>query len=118
MSRHGRHVPTSFYRRFARDALTFADEHAKGRLISVLEGGYSDRALTSGVMSWIAGLAEGPSVQVKTDSTLGQNSGTKHAEVEYKTGVGGGALADENWWKLENLIAVSKNGAEPVCTPF
>ena len=79
MSRHGRHVPASFYRRFARDALKFSETYAGGRLLSVLEGGYSDRALTSGVMSWLAGLAEGPQEEVHVD---------------------------ESWWQLENLVAV------------
>ncbi|KAJ3558957.1 hypothetical protein NM688_g627 [Phlebia brevispora] len=81
MSRHARHVPTSFYRRFARDALRFAEAHSGGRLLSVLEGGYSDRALTSGVMSWLAGLAEGPNQSVPVD---------------------------ESWWKVENLVALEK----------
>ncbi|THU95903.1 Arginase/deacetylase, partial [Dendrothele bispora CBS 962.96] len=58
MSRHGRKVPTSFYHRFAQDALVFAEQYAKGRLISVLEGGYSDRALISGAMAHFVGLSE------------------------------------------------------------
>lgn len=58
MSRHDRHVPTSFYHRFTLEACGFANKYAGGRLVSVLEGGYSDRALTSGVISHLAGLAE------------------------------------------------------------
>ncbi|TFK52172.1 Arginase/deacetylase [Heliocybe sulcata] len=57
MSRHQRKVPVSFYHQFARDACAFADKYAKGRLVSVLEGGYSDRALTSGAMAHVCGLA-------------------------------------------------------------
>ena len=79
MSRHQRKVPTSFYYRFAKDAKAFAQQYAKGRLISVLEGGYSDRALTSGAMAHLTGLAH-------------------HDE----TGV------DENWWSLPNLTAVCR----------
>ena len=56
MSRQQRKVPTSFYHRFAQDARSFAQQHAKGRLISVLEGGYSDRALTSGALAHLCGL--------------------------------------------------------------
>ncbi|KAG8733094.1 hypothetical protein FRC10_000424 [Ceratobasidium sp. 414] len=56
MSRHNRRVPTTFYNRFARDATTFADIHANGRLVGVLEGGYSDRALIAGGMAWTAGM--------------------------------------------------------------
>ncbi|KAF3767452.1 Arginase/deacetylase, partial [Cryphonectria parasitica EP155] len=60
MQRHSVNVPTSFYARIARDVAKIAEEEGtsvQGRLISVLEGGYSDRALTSGVLSHISGLA-------------------------------------------------------------
>ncbi|KAF5348477.1 hypothetical protein D9756_009597 [Leucocoprinus leucothites] len=57
MSRHNRKVPTSFYHRFTRDTRVFAEKYASGRLISVLEGGYSDLALESGSMAHICGLA-------------------------------------------------------------
>ncbi|KAH9891788.1 Arginase/deacetylase [Cubamyces lactineus] len=77
MSRHQRKVPTSFYYRFAKDAKAFAEKYAKGRLISVLEGGYSDRALTSGAMAHLIGLAH-----------------------DGETGI------DENWWSLPNLTAL------------
>lgn len=60
MQRHSVNVPTSFYARIARDVTKIAAEEGTsvdGRVISVLEGGYSDRALTSGVLSHISGLA-------------------------------------------------------------
>ncbi|KAK9330548.1 histone deacetylase domain-containing protein [Lipomyces starkeyi] len=56
MQRHGVHVPTSFYSRFTRDAVTLANEFCDGRVISLLEGGYSDAAIASGVMSHLLGL--------------------------------------------------------------
>ncbi|QRW20462.1 histone deacetylase family protein [Rhizoctonia solani] len=56
MSRHNRRVPTTFYHRFACDAREFAEVYAKGRVVGVLEGGYSDRALVSGGMAWINGM--------------------------------------------------------------
>ncbi|CAE7215663.1 unnamed protein product, partial [Rhizoctonia solani] len=56
MSRHNRRVPTTFYHRFACDAREFAQSYANGRLVGVLEGGYSDRALVSGGMAWINGM--------------------------------------------------------------
>lgn len=77
MSRHQRKVPVSFYHRFAQDARVFADEVAKGRLVSVLEGGYSDRALTSGAIAHLSALAE--------DDTF---------------------KANPEWWAVENLEAV------------
>ena len=78
MSRHNRKVPTSFYHRFARDTCALADQYAQGRVISVLEGGYSDRALTSGAMAHLAGLVDIPA----------------------------GSSVDEEWWNVENLIKV------------
>ena len=58
MSRHNRRVPTSFFHRFAKDSRVFADKFSRGKLISVLEGGYSDRALISGGMAYISGLVD------------------------------------------------------------
>ncbi|KAK9236941.1 histone deacetylase domain-containing protein [Lipomyces kononenkoae] len=56
MQRHGVHVPTSFYARFTRDAVDVANTLCDGRVISLLEGGYSDAAIASGVMSHLLGL--------------------------------------------------------------
>lgn len=58
MSRHNRRVPTSFFHRFAKDSRIFADNFSGGKLISILEGGYSDRALISGGMAHITGLVD------------------------------------------------------------
>jgi histone deacetylase HOS3 len=58
MSRHNRRVPSSFFYRFARDACTLSDRYADGKLVSVLEGGYSDRALISGSMAHLSGLVD------------------------------------------------------------
>jgi histone deacetylase HOS3 len=77
MSRHGRKVPVSFYSRFARDARRFAELHAEGRMLSVLEGGYSDRALMSGAFAHLVGL-----------------TGISDERVQ------------ENWWSLSNLEKV------------
>ncbi|KAJ1021107.1 hypothetical protein NDA16_003893 [Ustilago loliicola] len=86
MQRHGKHVPPSFYHTFARDAVHFAESHAQGKLVSVLEGGYSDRALCSAALAHVTGLA--------VPTGLGQERGQEGREEEY--------------WKLENLIAVEK----------
>ncbi|RAK75526.1 histone deacetylase hosB [Aspergillus fijiensis CBS 313.89] len=61
MQRHQVNVPTEFYARFTADVVRLANEEGlgtDGRVISVLEGGYSNRALTSGVLSHLAGLSE------------------------------------------------------------
>ncbi|KAH8146684.1 uncharacterized protein LAJ45_09367 [Morchella importuna] len=57
MQRHAVNVPTSFYARFTSDALALAEQYCEGRVLSVLEGGYSDRALITGIMAHLAGLA-------------------------------------------------------------
>ncbi|KAL1917428.1 uncharacterized protein VTP21DRAFT_3821 [Calcarisporiella thermophila] len=56
MQRHGRSVPTEFYHRFAQDAAKLAREAGAG-LVSVLEGGYRDRALVAGALAHVSGLA-------------------------------------------------------------
>lgn len=56
MQRHEVSVPTSFYNRFTSDAVNLADKYSNGILLSLLEGGYSDSALTSGVFSHLIGL--------------------------------------------------------------
>ena len=78
MSRHNRRVPTSFYYHFAKDAQALADKYANGKLVSVLEGGYSDRALISGAMAHLCGLSY-------TDQ---------------------GINVDEKWWNVDNLSVV------------
>ncbi|GAC94687.1 likely histone deacetylase [Pseudozyma hubeiensis SY62] len=90
MQRHGKHVPPSFYHTFARDAVRFAESHAGGKLVSVLEGGYSDRALCSAALAHVTGLAT--SDGAASASTTGAAGGEGEAE----------------YWKLENLIAVEK----------
>ena len=59
MQRHKANVPTDFYAKFTSDVVQMANEEGlgvDGRVISVLEGGYSDRALTSGIFSHLSGL--------------------------------------------------------------
>ncbi|KAI6123421.1 arginase deacetylase [Pisolithus croceorrhizus] len=82
MSRHGRRVPASFYHRFTRDTCSLADQYARGRLVSVLEGGYSDKALISGAMAHVCGLVE--------------------LEGEERDWV------DEEWWNTENISKLEK----------
>ncbi|KAF8312120.1 Arginase/deacetylase [Clavulina sp. PMI_390] len=57
MSRHNRNVPTAFYTRFAHDVVAFAEKHAMGRVVSVLEGGYSDWGLMSASAAYVSGMA-------------------------------------------------------------
>lgn len=109
MQRHSVNVPTSFYARIARDVSKIAEEEGTsvhGRLISVLEGGYSDRALTSGVLSHISGLAG-------SDPVPGVRNGLD-GEVMGAAGIVGNRrnslevklrphAYDPSWWTSENL---------------
>ena len=81
MSRHNRKVPTSFFYHFTRDVCAFANKWANGRIVSVLEGGYSDKALLSGAMAHLTGLVDGESASGKGGSR-------------------------ESWWSSENVLMV------------
>ncbi|OQV10751.1 Histone deacetylase domain-containing protein [Cladophialophora immunda] len=110
MQRHSVNVPTEFYARFTADIVRLAHEDdlgVDGRIISVLEGGYSDRALTSGVLSHICGMTgDNPSVVGKSASDAQENrfqtinnwvqdipSSTTGQHFSYSA----------NWWALQNL---------------
>ncbi|KAL8819927.1 MAG: hypothetical protein Q9191_007627, partial [Dirinaria sp. TL-2023a] len=125
MQRHQVNVPTDFYARFTRDVVRLADEEGlgvNGRVISVLEGGYSDRALVSGIMSHLVGLTslEGSaSATGPMSNGLGRDmarrlgslnlasemdrSAQPHREQDVET-------FDSEWWalarleQLENLV--------------
>lgn len=58
MNRHNRRVPTSFFHRITNAAYQLASKHAHGRLVSVLEGGYSSAALLSGTLAHLSALAD------------------------------------------------------------
>lgn len=115
MQRHDVCVPTGFYARFTRDTIALAQEEGlavEGRVISVLEGGYSDKALISGVLSHICGLCDGDLTKVKQDLESGSRLG-----VEMTKGMMGLVIKDEptenvnlrhitydpEWWHPENL---------------
>lgn len=56
MQRHGINVPTSFYSTFTKDVVKLAKIHTNGKVLSFLEGGYSDGALSTGIFSHLIGL--------------------------------------------------------------
>lgn len=58
MSRYGKKLPASFYHRFARDLSRFSDLHCRGRIVSILEGGYSEHTLTGSSLSYILGFMD------------------------------------------------------------
>ena len=117
MQRHKVNVPTEFYARFTRDIVDLADEDGlgvAGRVISVLEGGYSDRALSSGVLSHVCGLASsGKQKNQDLDSnSLSQEIASRLGNLRIdKREDGNKAPFDCRWWSpeyLEELENVSK----------
>lgn len=109
MQRHKVNVPTEFYARFTEDVVQLAQDPATGcagRVISVLEGGYSDRALCSGVLSHLSGLCTQPI----TPSTKGVGSIlglSEHLNSLSIQGSGdGSSLYDKSWWSATNLAAL------------
>jgi histone deacetylase HOS3 len=106
MQRHAVNVPTEFYARFTRDVVRLAEEEgtgAEGRVISVLEGGYSDRALTSGVMSHLSGLCDG---QVWNDPKP-----SKGLAFDMHHRLGGLSMHDED-------VAMQSAGLEPTLVSY
>ena len=130
MQRHQVNVPTEFYARIAQDVIKLAAEeglHVDGRVISVLEGGYSDRALASGIFSHLSGLVG--------DQAMGQvphSTGGLGAEMSQKIGVVPEqeetqeprkiSLAsvhsyDAAWWASSKLDDLDSAIAEPSLLP-
>lgn len=117
MQRHQVNVPTDFYARLTRDVVSMAEEEGlgpDGRVISVLEGGYSDRALMSGVLSHISGLAgpPDPSLQRGPSNGLGQEMNRKLGRDNVNNGLaqstfsenkGSTQSVDSDWWSLSRL---------------
>ncbi|KAG8630467.1 hypothetical protein KVT40_002086 [Elsinoe batatas] len=116
MQRHAVNVPTSFYDRFTRDAVQMAQDAsagAEGRVISVLEGGYSDRALTSGVLSHVTGLSQ-------MDAKITNEFAIKDEVVDHATG---GDMrqtvqtSDPKWWAADALTALENYHIVEVAAP-
>jgi histone deacetylase HOS3 len=87
MQRHGYNLPTNFYQRFAGDAIKLADTYASGKLLSVLEGGYADRAISSGTFAYLTGL-----------------SGVTEESVNRKS---------SDWWSVPRLTMLEKWSKKP-----
>lgn len=117
MQRHKVNVPTEFYARLTRDVVKIAAEEGTavdGRVISVLEGGYSDRALCTGVFSHLSGLAGGDPVAIKKEfdhnglgyemgQKIGAYNGVGSTEVKPGPIPTGIPSYDPSWWSLPLL---------------
>lgn len=131
MQRHDVNVPTEFYAKFTADAVQMASEEGlgvDGRMISVLEGGYSDRALTSGILSHLSGFGNA-TAGIESDS---QQVNRLASEMTERLGLsavaprrdptsdpGFGADFDSDWWstslleELEALVYLPAAAAKP-----
>lgn len=120
MQRHKVNVPTDFYAKFTADVARMAEEEGlgtDGRVISVLEGGYSDRALTSGILSHLSGLSDTTSSIIEEQQINGlasmtdrlglQDVSSRDLEMDQKTQPNS---YDNTWWssamleELETLV--------------
>ncbi|PYI12062.1 histone deacetylase HosB [Aspergillus sclerotiicarbonarius CBS 121057] len=126
MQRHQVNVPTDFYARFTADVVLMANEEGlgtDGRIISVLEGGYSNRALTSGVLSHLSGLGDSQGTMNDVDD---QQIDRLASEMTDRLGLSDRApgrqsvtepVYNRQWWSsavLEELEALVYPPAAPV----
>ena len=129
MQRHSVNVPTEFYARLTRDVVRIAAEEGtsvEGRVVSVLEGGYSDRALFSGILSHISGLAGEDPVPTKEQAynglgfEIGHKMGAVRARKDSSASERGSRPYEPSWWsvpELESLEAVMKPPASNPTVP-
>jgi len=115
MQRHKVNVPTEFYARLTRDVVKLAGEEGlgvDGRMISVLEGGYSDRALCTGVLSHLSGMSAGDPMIIKKERSptglgyeMGQKIGTYDGIPHPETLTVGSQIQnyDPSWWSVPRL---------------
>jgi histone deacetylase HOS3 len=102
MQRHNVNVPTDFFAKFTADAVALSNELCSGRVVSVLEGGYSDRALTSGVLAHVSALScVPPDVAVFVPPSMSVlNPSNQHHHNQH----GQRQVAwDPDWWDLRRM---------------
>ncbi|KAL4915201.1 histone deacetylase domain-containing protein [Aspergillus aurantiobrunneus] len=120
MQRHKVNVPTEFYAKFTAEVVRMAEEEGlgvDGRIVSVLEGGYSNRALTTGVLSHLSGLGD---MTQNTESASDHQISRLATEMKDRLGLCDTApstnersvfeaVYDQEWWSpslLEELEAL------------
>ena len=122
MQRHNVNVPTEFYARFTRDVVRIAAEEGtsvEGRIVSVLEGGYSDRALFSGILSHMSGLAGDDPVVTKDQEynglgyEMGQKIGAVRGRKDSSASERGSRPYESSWWSLTELESLEALMAPP-----
>lgn len=110
MQRHGINVPTSFYATFTRDVVKLANIHTNGKIVSFLEGGYSDGALTSGIFSHLIGL---------TNSISSNDSESVDNETSPKVNLSADDELLWNYtWGSEQVMKELVKGCKRTWTPY
>lgn len=128
MQRHKVNVPTDFYARFTADVVRLAEEEGlatEGRVISVLEGGYSNRALASGVLSHLSALAD-----TRTYSDASEQRSGLASEMSGRLGLGlvetgqdfgqvesAGPAFETEWWAPDLLDELELLAFPPPALP-
>jgi len=138
MQRHKVHVPTGFYARFARESVALAEDEGtgcNGRVVSVLEGGYSNRAIMSGVLAHLVGLAyETPARAMFRHHQTHRGISEEYLYEDGVIGDGGYGLGphggapgdflggegegfpvdyyDPQWWDIEHLVELENKTAK------
>ena len=131
MQRHNVNVPTDFYARITRDVVKLAVEEGtsvEGRVISVMEGGYSDRALFASTLSHLSGLAgDDPVSKVKPLNGLGHEMGLRISSIRgysptestatFVSQVPNGRPYDPAWWAISELEEFENSIASKPASP-
>ncbi|KJZ72995.1 hypothetical protein HIM_07567 [Hirsutella minnesotensis 3608] len=116
MQRHQVNVPTDFYARLSQDVVKLAAEedlHVDGRVISVLEGGYSDRALCSGVLSHLSGLVGRPGQIPKYPPEMSAEGVSPEVTVDTTPSPAQDLIYDPSWWAASELDRLESPPASP-----
>lgn len=109
MQRHQVNVPTGFFARFTSDAVALAEQYCGGRVLSVLEGGYSDRALITGVFAHLAGLACPSPTTVSGYVPL--SNGLMPVPEPYSTRPTSADRGwDPEWWGMDRISELERYG--------
>jgi histone deacetylase HOS3 len=128
MQRHKVNVPTEFYARLSHDVVKLAAEeglYTDGRIISVLEGGYSDRALFSSTLSHLSGLIGQTSQTNIWDEPAGLGAEMSQRIGTIAEAVEGMREAESfseppyqpSWWASEELDRIESLMSTPAETP-
>ncbi|KAL7816124.1 Arginase/deacetylase [Trichoderma gracile] len=119
MQRHKVNVPTEFYARLTQDVVRLAAEEGlcvDGRIVSVLEGGYSNRALTSGIISHLSGLVGKQNVPHRSRLSFPQDDYNEEDEHIPHSPASINPY-DPSWWSAGEMDKLEAAVALPDITP-